>query len=230
MRTAAVGVVLPVHDEEELLGRCHRHLALVLDRCSDRSAAIAGRWCREMRAAHARFGVSLLEFDAANVGAARRAGAAEVLAALAAFDPRRIWLATTDADSEVPPDWLATQVSMHEKGVDLWTGSVTVLDWSHRDEATARAWRELYDEEVAPTHGTSFGVNAAAYLEAGGFDTVPTGEDRALHQAVRATGVRVLHDESVPVVTSSRRDARAPGGFAHALSAIERRPAGRTPR
>ncbi|MCU1492672.1 MAG: glycosyl transferase [Acidimicrobiaceae bacterium] len=237
-RTEAVGVVLPVHDEERLIEAALRALraavdhpdltgvacrvAIVLDACQDGSGAIVRQWSSAMRGADGAERVLVVDSDAANVGAARRAGCAALLRSWADIDPRRIWLATSDADSEVPEDWLALQVARHEQGVDLWTGSVTVLDWSHRRAELARAWRSLYDAEVAPTHGTSLGLNAGCYLEAGGFEAVCTGEDRALHRAVVAVGAAAHHDRSVPVVTSARRDARAPMGFARALTSLER--------
>lgn len=243
VRTAAVGVVVPVHDEELLVGAALAALgsafahpalagvacrtAIVLDACDDDSRAIVGEWRNSLRSGtRARVAETLeppivVECDAASVGLARRVGFAALLASWPELDPGRIWLATTDADSEVPPDWLALQLARHEEGVDIWTGSVTVLDWSHRSVATSEEWCRRYEAEATPTHGTSMGVNAAVYLAAGGFDAVPTGEDQALHRAVLATGGAARHDRTVPVVTSARRHARAPFGFAHALNSLE---------
>jgi hypothetical protein len=65
------------------------------------------------------------------------------------------------------------------------------------------------------------GVSAHAYLEAGGFPDVATGEDRALIRALRSIGATVCHDDRVPVRTSARRDARAPFGMAHDLELLE---------
>ena len=63
-RTRAVGVVLPVHDEEALLGSALAaleiaidrvaedvpcHTVLVFDRCRDRSRDIARAWRRDLR-------------------------------------------------------------------------------------------------------------------------------------------------------------------------------------
>jgi hypothetical protein len=70
-------------------------------------------------------------------------------------------------------------------------------------------------------HGASLGFNAQMYLDAGGFAALGTGEDRALHRAILAAGGYALEDEELRVITSGRRLARAPLGFAHALSSFD---------
>jgi hypothetical protein len=163
----------------------------------------------------------VLRCRSAGVGEARRVGAATLLRKWRTFNPRTIWLATTDADSRVPPGWLAAQVDAHEFGADVWTGRVTVEDWSPYNDGTAQLWNEAYDAEEAPVHGASMGFNAQMYLNAGGFAPLGTGEDRALHRAILAAGGRALEDMELRVITSGRRSARAPLGFAHALSLFD---------
>ena len=234
IRTKAVGVLVPVHNEEELLGSAlaaierafsevmHRGIecrtAIVLDGCCDQSATIARRWARSLARLEAPHRSALvLRCRSAGVGEARRLGAAALLRKWRALNPGNIWLATTDADSRVPPGWLAAQLAAHEFGADLWTGRVTVEDWSPYEEETARLWNEAYDAEQVPVHGASLGFNAQMYLDAGGFASLGTGEDRALHQAILAVGGRACEDMELRVITSGRRMARAPQGFAHAL-------------
>jgi len=105
-----IAVVIPAHNEARRLGRCLRavliaatqaqqlghqvEVLVVLDRCSDGSAAVARR-----------FGVKVLEVDAGNVGMARRVGAAHMVECGAQ------WLACTDADSHVPSHWLVSQLA-----------------------------------------------------------------------------------------------------------------------
>jgi glycosyltransferase involved in cell wall biosynthesis len=238
IRTKAVGVVVPVHNEEELLGPAlgaierafsevmhggiECRTAIVLDACSDDSATIARHWARSLaRLKVPHQSVVVLPRRSAGVGEARRLGAASLLRKWRRFSPRNIWLATTDADSRVPPGWLAAQLAAHEFGADVWTGRVTVEDWSPYGERTARLWNEAYDAEQMPIHGASLGFNAQMYLEAGGFASLGTGEDRALHEAILAAGGRALEDLELRVITSGRRSARAPLGFAHALNSFD---------
>jgi cellulose synthase/poly-beta-1,6-N-acetylglucosamine synthase-like glycosyltransferase len=70
-------------------------------------------------------------------------------------------------------------------------------------------------------HGANLGFRAAAYLRAGGFPDVATGEDRALVTALTATGSRVQYTRALTVTTSARRDARAPDGFGHYLAKLD---------
>jgi hypothetical protein len=241
-RTSAVGVVLPVHDEEDLLpealeaiDRAFDSIAslgiacrsvVVLDRCRDSSAAIGRRWAHRLGRRGGAHQAMVTRSRSGSVGPARRAGAQALLREWSRIEPRSIWLATTDADSRVPADWLLTQLAAHEEGADLWAGRVDVEDWSDHRQATARRWQASYDGERAPVHGASLGFNAQAYLNVGGFTSVATGEDRALYRAVVEAGGSVRSDAAVRVITSGRRRARAPEGFAAALVALEANPEG----
>jgi Glycosyl transferase family 2 len=238
-RTRAVGIVVPVHNEEKLLHlaldalrhaianvptRIECRVAIVLDTCNDASTAIAHRWakthgsrCRGALDA----GALLISCGESNVGAARRHGCAALLGTWSRMNARHLWLATTDADSVVPDPWLTTQITAHEAGADLWAGRVSVTDWSAHGPATARLWNQEYGQEGAPIHGASLGMNAQAYLEIGGFRALRTGEDRDLYQRALEAGARLQHEVHVTVTTSARRQARAPLGFAHALTALE---------
>jgi glycosyltransferase involved in cell wall biosynthesis len=240
-RTAAVGVVLPVRDEEELLPRALAALTIaganvhvpclvvvVLDCCSDNSLGIARRWRRSLRHQPSNVSAILVRSNRGNVGAARRLG---VEAVLTKWRPivDHLWLATTDADSTVPADWLSTQLHQHDVGFDVWTSRVAVEDWEGRTPGMATDWQASYDAEHAPIHGASLGMNAKTYLRAGGFSALAHSEDRALYEAAVSLGGLVFHDPSVRVVTSARRVARAPLGFSSALSSIERTGAVRAP-
>lgn len=237
-RTRYVGIVVPVHDEEELLGgalvaleaavdqvaeNTLCHTVLVYDECRDRSRQIASIWSRHLRRRGVDQLTSEIEIEAGSVGSARRAGCTLVLTAAveANLMPESIWLATTDADSRVPKDWLAAQIASHEAGADVWAGTVTVRDWTHRTDGTAAEWLRRYETEVDPVHGASLAINGQAYLDAGQFEQLTSGEDRALLTAAGAVGARCHYDRSVPVVTSARRHARAPHGFASALQRVE---------
>ena len=231
-RTAGIGIVVPVHNEEGRVGPAlaalaaaqhHRaltdiecRLALVLDSCTDGTAGIVKDWMERHRSP-----CVLVTTESGSVGAARRIGCRALLGEWGNLDPRRLWLASTDADSEVPINWLEVQVRRHEEGYDFWAGRVTVRDWSSRTLRTAREWNLRYGAEAAPIHGANLGCNAGVYLDAGGFPAVRTGEDHALHRAVIAAGGRPCYDSEAPVTTSARRQARAPMGFSHHLGTLE---------
>ncbi|MDD7940304.1 glycosyltransferase [Actinomycetospora lutea] len=221
-----LGVVVPAHDEEDLLADCLaglRHAAatvadrarvrvlVVADACSDRT--------EELARTH---GADVLALAAHNVGRARAAGAS---ALLGAPDPVA-WLATTDADSVVPPDWLAAQLAARGRGADAWVGTVEVVDWSGLPGAVPARYRAAYEADHRPgdphrhVHGASLGVAAPAYRAVGGFPALPTGEDVALVERLDRGGHRVVRDRRHPVVTSARTEGRAPGGFAGHLRGL----------
>jgi glycosyltransferase involved in cell wall biosynthesis len=229
----AVGVVVPAHDEEDLLPRCLTairraeralagipvHLVVAADACGDRTAEVA-------RSA----GASVVEISARCVGSARAAVIREALSRTGHLDPASVWLATTDADTVVPPEWLSTQLAYAAAGWDAVVGLVRVTDWSEHPPAVRRLFEERYGDGGGSAgsgsgsgdghphvHGANLGFTARAYLAAGGFGPLPTAEDHAFVAALAAAGGRILRTGEVTVVTSARRLARAPQGFGHLL-------------
>ncbi len=221
----AVGVVVPAHNEETLLPACLAALRLaarvlgvpvvvlvVADTCTDRTAA-AARAC----------GARVIAIGARNVGAARAAGMAELLRLTAGVDPSAVWLATTDADTVVPPGWLERQLGYAGEGWDVVLGTVTVADWDGHPPHVPAAFDALYEFGDGPhqhVHGANLGIRASAYLAAGGFRSLRTAEDHALLAAATDAGCSVLRASDITVETSARRRARAPLGFSHLLRTL----------
>jgi glycosyltransferase involved in cell wall biosynthesis len=223
----SLGVVVPAHNEEALLPSClaslrraaravrgtQVHLIVVADASHDRTDRAARRG-----------GAAVVTTDARSVGAARAAGMREVLRRTTHLDPAEVWLATTDADTLVPAGWLRDQACYANRGWDAVAGTIRVADWSSRHPGTRSLFRRRYGGGTGPhphVHGANLGFSAAAYLRAGGFPDVPTGEDRALVAALEAVGGRVLRTRALTVVTSARREARAPHGFADYLAGLD---------
>jgi glycosyltransferase involved in cell wall biosynthesis len=230
VRIDAVAIVIPVRNEEVLLPRCLGALAaaiealaavpepdrprvcvlLVLDRCTDLSALVAAQWSDFYR--H--------ESAAGAVGVARRDGVRRALervlraraGAVASAD--HIWIATTDADSAVPPNWLVTQLALARNGAELVLGTV------HPDDDLAAAellrWESLHTigEGHPHVHGANLGVRADRYLAAGEFAPVDRDEDVLLVAALRDLAVIEARTALIPVLTSGRRVGRTPAGFA----------------
>ena len=235
-RPLRVGVVVPVHNEEHLLPStlgCLQQavdqvgsqvdewrVVLVLDRCTDGSAKVVEGWRRAQRAI-SRQQIEVVSVDAANVGTARRTGCEALLLHWSDVSSASIWLATTDGDSQVPPEWLSSQICHRRQGAEVWIGRVAVDDWDGREDGLSEEWHRRYTAEPLPVHGASLGIDGATYSALGGFEDLATGEDRALVRRALDAGAVVHHDRSVRVGTSSRRTARAPGGFAHALDTLE---------
>jgi glycosyltransferase involved in cell wall biosynthesis len=215
-----IGVVIPANDEEALIGRCidALHVAsahpdlrgeavkilVVLDHCRDRT--------REIVTAR---GAACITVEVRNVGAARAAGAD----ALVAQGAR--WLAFTDADSAVAPDWLARQL---ETATDAVCGVVAIDDWGDYSAEARASYEAAYvdADHHRHVHGASLGVSTEAYLRAGGFQPLRCSEDVALVRQLTGIGAAIRWTNKVRVQTSARRVARAPDGFASHLQHVER--------
>ncbi|MGI4894412.1 MAG: glycosyltransferase [Janthinobacterium lividum] len=199
LELARAEVVLPVH------------VVVVADSCTDDT---------ERLARHA--GVQVVVTAAGRVGVARGQGVLAGLADRGWAAGEATWIATTDADSQVPRRWLAHHVEVAADGFDLLLGTVA-LPGSRQRHA---AWHTGY-ERRAPTgaphehvHGANLGIRASVYAAVGGFPAVAGHEDRLLSEAVRSSpGARVLASTAYPVLTSDRVNGRAPVGLAHDLRA-----------
>ncbi|MFI6582944.1 glycosyltransferase [Embleya sp. NPDC050493] len=220
----AVAVVVPARDEEAELPGCLAALDVARARLAARGVAttvvVTADRCRDRTTEIAQaFGARVVESRAGAAGAARAAGFAAVLAEDRG-DPEDLWLVSTDADSRVPPNWLTRQVSWAARGWDAVAGTVSVIDWSGHPPGSAAAFATRYDSwsgNSPHVHGANLGCSAGAYLEVGGFAPLAVGEDRALVEALEASGRRVLRTAALRVLTSSRLDYRAPAGFGHDL-------------
>ena len=149
----------------------------------------------------------------------------EVLRRTAHLDPADVWLATTDADTLVPPGWLREQARYANRGWDAVAGTIRVADWSGHQPGSALAVPPALPRGAPGRTPTCTAPTSASAprptSRAGGFPAVPTGEDRALVAALTAAGSRVLRTRALTVVTSARRDARAPHGFGDYLAELD---------
>jgi glycosyltransferase involved in cell wall biosynthesis len=153
-----IGVVIPVHNEEALLGDCLQsvrqaavdallgaepvEVVVVLDACTDRSAALA----IQHRA-------QIVSLNARCVGAARALGASWAL------DYGARWVAFTDADTIVPPNWLSAHLDLY---ADATCGQVCIDDWSGHPHGVRERFLSSYSAETRHIHGANLGISAAA--------------------------------------------------------------------
>jgi GT2 family glycosyltransferase len=228
-RIRAVAVVIPAHNEQEALSTCLDVLEAAAWRVRDRGipvlvSVVADACTDATRAMARRRGLTCVTIQANNVGAARAAGVAAALSRLAesGFEPARIYLLHTDADTLVEPDWITRHLEAAAEH-DAVLGPVDVRDWSMRSAQCAQ--RHLLYSEHEPdehrVHGANLGVRADAYERVGGFSALPVGEDRGLVDALRAAGERVVFRRDLTVCTSARVSTRVSGGFSDHLSGLD---------
>ena len=218
--TKMLAVIVPAHDEQDHIGACLASVRIAarcprlngepvlivvsLDACSDQTAAIARN-----------LGVSVVSVAARNVGIARAHGARYAL------DAGARWLAFTDADSVVGPEWLSAQLDQRSDAV---CGTVEVRDWGGYGDRLRQHHVETYTDADGHRHihGANLGVTAQAYLDVGGFQPLVSSEDVALVAALRQHGASIAWSAAPRVVTSARRGYRAPGGFGETLARVDR--------
>lgn len=243
-----IAVAVPAKNEAEALPACLRALdtaagrhdgrvtvVVVANDCADGTADLL----RATRLRHAR----LRWREVALPPSRRHAGWARRLA----FDHAAALLArpgdllfSTDADTEVAPDWIAGSARLIASGADAVAGRaltrradraalgdrarrrLDLLTRYHVALDRLRAQAEPPGAEGWPRHyyegGASITLTLAAYRRIGGAPTPALGEDRALFAAVRAAGGAVRHPVDVRVFTSCRTKGRAPGGMADTLA------------
>ena len=216
-----IGIVVPAHNEAALVEACLHAIKdacadpllnhepvevfVVLDCCTDSTQAIAEA-----------MGAQTLVTRSRNVGVARAAGARAALAAGVR------WLAFTDCDSLVAPNWLSAQLVEHERGAGAVCGTVSVGDWGGYGENMRLHFSATYTDVSGHghIHGANLGVSAQAYQQAGGFAPLRTGEDVALVRSLESLGIPIAWSDAPRVMTSARHDFRAPGGFGATLQRI----------
>jgi hypothetical protein len=186
-----------------------------------------------------------LPLAASHAGAARRA----------AMDLAEAWLMegydltgvilTTDADSQVAPDWIAENLAAFELGAEAVLGRIDLDDdgkllpaaLHHRGELED-AYEKLLTElswmldplahNPWPHHGTisgaTLGITRSAYCRVGRLPRVPLGEDKALIDLLSRADARIRYCPTVHVITSGRTKGRAPGGVADTLAIRSREP------
>ncbi len=211
-----IGVVVPVHNEAMLLGDCLQsvrqaaadplleaepvEIVVVLDACTDRSAAIA-----------VRHQAQIVSLDAHCVGAARALGAS------LALDYGARWIAFTDADTIVPSNWLSAQLDLY---ADATCGQVCIDDWSGYPVGARERFVERYTTDTRHIHGANLGISATAYEAAGGFRALKCGEDVALISSLVERRGDVRWAGPARVVTSARWQTTIENGFASFLGSL----------
>ena len=209
-------VAIPVKDEEERLPACLRALTHQLDRsgrpippalvrvavfannCTDRSASLARKigagLSLDLRVVEAR-----LPPATAHAGAARRAAMDLAEAWLVEAGEKDCVVLTTDADSQVAPNWIAENLAAFAVGAEAVLGRIDLDDEGTRLPEALHRRGELEDtyerltelswlldplgHDPWPHHatisGASLGVTRTAYCRVGRLPCVPVGRGQS---------------------------------------------------
>ena len=152
---------------------------------------------------------------------------------------------TTDADSQVAPDWIAENLASFRAGAEVVLGRIDLdgegellPDALHRRGELEDAYESLLTElcwlldplehnpwpHHATISGASLGITRSAYCRVGRLPRVALGEDRALVALLSRQDAKIRYCPTAHVITSGRTDGRAPGGVADTLRIRSREP------
>lgn len=241
-------IAIPVRNEVERIEACLRAidaqvdfaagslgLVLFLNNCTDGTDALVARLVPTLSIP---VRVASEDFSGAHAGWARRK-AMDLAAAWLGDAGNMGMILSTDADSRVPPNWVARNRAAIEAGADAVAGRVE-LDAAEAallpPSLPARGRLEdIYDALITeaearidpdpndpwPCHRTAIGATLAvtrnAYQAVGGMPEIPLGEDGAFIARLIEHGLRVRHATDVCVTISARLTGRAPGGVADTI-------------
>lgn len=226
-------ILIPAKNEEQLLPRClssiikaaklipesiHIDLICCVDSSSDNTLQIA-------RTIIGSQGV-VLEIHEGNVGFARKYAAEKALNRYKG-SLETCWLANTDADCEVPPEWLANHILWANQGIHALAGIVKVDSYSEHEPQVPELFQNQYiiheDDSHPHIHGANLGIRADVYQQIGGWNPLLTAEDHDLWNRLKTLNLNLKSHADCFVITSGRKQGRAPYGFAEKLSSFNGR-------
>ncbi len=255
-------VILPARDEERSLGSTLDALAaqvgedgrpfaprqleilLLLNNCSDDSAAVARRWQREHPEVAFHIAERVLAREDAHVGTARRWLMDTAWHRLVGQHAPVTGILSTDADTRVAPDWIRANLLALAEGADAVGGMICLPEdevaalppgarecyrLDRRFERVVAELEHLLDPQSGdpwPRHLQHFGASLAcsprAYARAGGLPVRRTLEDVAFVDALRRVDASLRHDPAVVVHTSARLEGRVEVGLSAQLRLWQR--------
>lgn len=251
-------IIVPVRNEEDLLPSALRALAeqktvsggilfhelyeviLLINNTTDRSRQAAESFLRLYPTFRLHIVERSFSKSRAHVGHARRLLMDEACRRLKTVGDSRAAILSTDADSQVAPNWIACNQEELAAGADAVGGRIVIpacekdlLDPAARE---LHRYDQMYRRLVCwiedrldpqphdpwPRHHQHFGVSLAVkpqvYKAAGRLPPRRCFEDLAFYDALIRYDVRVRHSNKVKVFTSARLVGRTRAGLSTQLS------------
>ena len=215
-------------------------LILLVNNSTDDSFEVA----REFALAHPELALHLIEEEfapcEADIGHVRRALMELACSRLEQVGSPGSLILSTDADTEIAPDWIARNFQEIAHGVQAVGGLIRLLPDSFAalpaetqqmrtlDDRyhTLMAWLEHACDPIPhdpwPRHyhhfGSSFAVTPAAYRSVGGIAPEPVLEDLAFYRRLLKHDLPFRHSPGVVVYTSARLSGRISVGLSEQLT------------
>lgn len=253
-----VVVVVPVRDEAEHLPETLEsfsrqvdwqnqpfdnrkfEIIFLVNNTSDDSAQIIHGWHQKNPRLTVHIAERNLPKECANIGYVRRWLMNEAFLRLRKNKFGGGIIATTDADTQIAPNWIAANISEIERGAEAVGGRILIRpDELWKMDSKCRAFHlrdtgyrlmaaeiECYLDDLAhdfaPRHhqhfNGSFAVTTEAFAKAGGVPEVRFLEDVAFYQSLLRVDARFRHSPLVRVKTSARDKGRTESGLSTQLN------------
>lgn len=251
-------VAIPVRNEAQLIWRCLSSLAaqtdlgggpldrlsyevlLVLNNCTDDTAAAISAFEAAVPSLRLLTASVNLPFGQAHVGTARRLAMDAACRRLVGRAHPLTAILTTDADTEVAPDWIAANLAEIEEGADAVAGRLDLepqlnglpqqlgaavrlhMHYETLLHAVTKRESANYGDGRGRGHrfgnGASIAVTPDAYRRTGGLPPLPFEEDVAFCRNIEAASLRLARSNRVRVRPALRLDGRAGRGMASTLA------------
>ncbi|MBH8560129.1 glycosyltransferase family 2 protein [Hymenobacter negativus] len=236
--SALAALVAQVTEHGQPLPPDSFEVIVLANNCQDATAAVVRRQARKFPGLVVHVAELCLRGATAHVGRARRLLMDEACARLEQVGQPAGIIASTDADTQVAPTWLAAIQAEIAAGADAVGGRIITSN----DDAGPAALRRIQAHDAAyrllcarledlidpapldrwPRHhqhfGASLALTARAYRQVGGLPEVRFLEDEALCQQLRRHDLALRHSPRVRVLTSARRQGRVEVGLSWQLS------------
>jgi hypothetical protein len=228
--------------EETRLGWEFYEVILLLNNCTDRSSSVAEQYAADHPGFRLHVADCELPAQRAHVGTARSMlmdCACDRLERLSRSDGSVRGILSTDADTRVAPDWVASNIAELENGAEAVGGVINLFpeELERLEVGTRQAYLRdrAFQAQVArleatldpdpadpwPRHLEHFGASLCCtpeiYRRSGGLPAVKPLEDVAFIDALRKKGARIRHSPAVEIFTSARLDGRAEVGLSGQL-------------
>lgn len=246
-------VVVPVRDEAEYLPETLKsfsnqvdlknrlldarkfEIIFLVNNTVDDSAQIIRRWHRENPHLRIHLAEEDLSTEFSNIGYVRRVLMNEAFTRLKKNRFGAGIIATTDADTQIAPNWIAATIAEIERGAEAVGGRILIHPSELREmDSKCRVFHlrdtgyrlmaaeiETYFDDLAhdslPRHhqhfNGSFAVTTDAFTRAGGVPEVRFLEDVAFYHSLLRIDARFRHSPFVRVQTSARDIGRTESGL-----------------
>ncbi|WP_316796977.1 glycosyltransferase family 2 protein [Pedobacter agri] len=205
-------------------------ILVLANNCSDDTFNI----CKAYQQNHPRFNLHieriLLNKESAHIGTARRLLMDAAYRRLTNVAGEKGIIVSTDADSEVAPDWIYHILKEISHGADVVGGRILPKDTPsisrrhHLRDVTYRFLKSQLESAIDPCesnpwprhfqcYGPSLAVTCEMYEKAGRLPIIPYLEDEEFRKALKRVDAKIRHSPHVRIYTSGRLDGRVKFGF-----------------